>query len=312
MSDQIELNLSSSALKHAGCPLRLDRVIRLGYKEKAMPARMIYGIAGHKFISTMYMTKGHIPTAREEALKVFNSIPRIDDRKSMHMSDSNHMLGVALWTWELCVKKDTKFEVIDLNGVPAIEVNYSIPFYEDEYVKINWCGTLDRLGKMVNGIHIIPDWKFTSSWSEKDYFTQYEMKAAPRGYVLALHIMAERYPDTILGKIGACTIGTRFDGIFVKPAINEVKFARSDVKVWMKDDQEIDEFRTLLTDKCKEISQYTKTGYLPRLGLINDSCEGKWGKCMFWNVCKSPDIIGDILLKRDFDIKQFNPLAYND
>ena len=309
MSDKLEINLSSSALRYTGCALAFDRAIIKGYKEKAMPCRMVYGIAGHEFINTMYQTGGHIPTAREKATIKFN-MPKIDDRRSPHLSDLNHMLGVALWTWELCVKKEEEFEILELNGKPATEINFSLPYYEDDNVLINWCGTLDRIGKIKNGIHIIPDWKFTSSWDTKEYFVQYEMKPAPRGYVLALKLMAERFPDSILGQIGKGAIGTRFDGIFMKPEINKVTFARSDVKRW--DDKEIEEFRILLDDLCKKISFHVKTGYLPKEGLTNSSCEGKWGKCMFWNCCKNPDVIAQVLLNRDFDIKPFNPVAYND
>jgi len=307
----IELNLSSSALSHGNCKLALDRAVREGYKEKTMNCRMVYGIGVHKFISEMYLTGGHIPTARQAAIDAFNAIPRIDDRKSPHLSDVNHMHAVALWTWEMCVKADKEFEILMINDKPAVELNYSIPFYQDSYVKINWCGTLDRIGKIKNGIWIIPDWKTTSSWSEKEYFTQYELARAPRGYVLAMKLMAELYPDSILGQIGKGAIGVRFDGVFVKPAVNDVKFARSEV-YRVDDDYSVNEFRKLLTDKCREISDVIRTGYRPKNGIVNGGCEGKWGKCMFWNVCKLPDVVGEVLLKRDFDIKPFNPCAYND
>ena len=81
MSEKIEINLSSSGLRHAGCDLDFHRTVVQGYKEKAMSSRIIYGIGVHKFIETMYKTKGFIPTAREEAIKAFNAVPRLDDRK---------------------------------------------------------------------------------------------------------------------------------------------------------------------------------------------------------------------------------------
>ena len=315
MSEQIEINFSSSALGKSGCILNLFRTVVEGYKEKAMPARMVYGIGVHKFINIMYLTGGHIPTARKEAIDIFNSIPKIDNNKSMHMSDANHMASVALWTWEMCVKREEEFEILELPDTdgsmkPATEVSFSIPYYEDNIIKVNWCGTLDRIGKIKNGIYLIPDWKTTSSWNEREYFTQYELARAPRGYVLALKMMSELYPDSILGQIGKMPLGVRFDGIFVKPAINDVKFARSDVM--RVSDTEIAEFRHMLDDKCRELSQAIKTGYMPKQGILNGSCDGKWGNCAFWNCCKLPDQVADVLLKRDFEKKPFNPLAYND
>lgn len=342
-TEQIELNFSSSALKHSGCIKALDLVVHHGYKEKTMSSKMRYGIGVHKFIQVMYLTGGHIPTAREEAVKTFLSIPEEADRKAPHLSDANHMHSVALWTWEMMVKTEPEFEILQLNqecekckgkkwldcgsmglvectkcnGVgsyigPAVEVNYSLLFFEDKNVRINWCGTLDRIGKLQNGIWLLPDWKSTSSWDQKKYFIQYEMAKAPRGYVLALHLMAERYPDSILGQIGKQTLGVRFDAIFIKPAINEVQFARSDVYKFMPDDERIREFRVMLEDKCREISLAVQTGYFPRQGILNGSCEHKYGKCLFWNSCKLGGPAEQFMLKRDFEQKPFTPLNYND
>lgn len=316
-TEQIELNLSSSALRHSGCIKALDLVVHHGYKEKTMSSKMRYGVGVHKFIQIMYLTGGHIPTAREEAVKTFISIPEEPDRKAPHLSDANHMHSVALWTWEMMVKTEPDFEILQLTDTdgsskPAVEVNYSLPFFEDKNVRINWCGTLDRIGKLQNGIWLLPDWKSTSSWNQKEYFIQYEMAKAPRGYILALHMMAERYPDSILGQIGKQTLGVRFDAIFIKPAINEVQFARSDVYKFMPDDERIREFRVMLEDKCREISLAVQTGYFPRQGVLNGSCEHKYGRCLFWNSCKLGGPAEQFMLKRDFEQKVFNPLSYND
>jgi len=305
-----EINLSSSALGHAGCMLNLYRTVVEGYKEKASNSCLVYGTALHKFIDVMYKTGGHIPTAREEAVKVFTSIPMLDDRKSLHLSDVNHMTSVALFAWQLCVLPDKEFKILELNGKPASELTFSIPFYEDEYVKINWCGTLDRLGKIENGIYIIKDWKTTSSWDKKEYFTQFEMSRQPLGYVLALRLMHELYPDSALGKIGATSVGAQFDGVFIKPAINDVTFVKSPVYQYPK--ERVQEFRDLLTEKCKQLSISIQGGVQNKEGLINGSCQGKWGKCLFWNVCQHPKNVADILLARDFNKKPFNPLAYNE
>ena len=51
----------------------------------------------------------------------------------------------------------------------------------------------------------------------------------------------------------------------------------------------------------------------PKEGLINGSCEGKWGLCNFWGVCNSQsDEIASVLLARDFIKKEYDPLRHND
>jgi hypothetical protein len=307
----MEINLSSSALGHSNCILDLYRTVVQGYKTKAMPAKMIYGIGVHKYIEIMYLTGGHIPTAREQAIIAFASIPRIDDSKSMHLSDVNHMIAVALMTWELFVKQEVDFEVLILNDKPAVEQTFSEEIYRDEDNVFNWCGTIDRIGKKRNGIWLITDWKTTSSWNAKDHLSQYELKNSPRGYMLGLKLFAEKHPDSILGQISRQQIGARFDGIYVKPKINEVRFQSSDVFVYQP--EEIDEFKEGVIKVCKDLSLAIKNNQFPKQGIVNGSCNKKYGKCDFWYVCKHNNpLIMDGLLKRDFDVKQFNPMHYND
>jgi hypothetical protein len=305
----VEINISSSALPTTTCLLNFYRTVVEGYKEPAQKSNLVYGTALHKYIDTMYKTKGHIPTARVEALKAFN-VPKIDNRKSPHLSDANHMITTAFMTWEMFASKDDSIELLDMLGLPATEVSFSIPYYTDQYIKVNLAGTLDTLAKIKGGCYVIRDWKTTSSWDSKSYFKSYEMSKQLRFYVLALKIMSEMYPDSMLGQIGKTRVGARIDAIFVKPAPNETKWASSEVFQYR--DTDIAAFRMTLDDKIQEISRAIKTGYLPKNGLLTGSCETKWGLCKFWNVCQVDDKVAEVLLARDFVKKQFNPLNYNE
>ena len=343
----IEINISGTALGTSGCILNFYRTVVEGYKEPVQDARIVYGVAVHKYIDIMFKSGGHIPSARAEAFRVFD-IPKIDDKRSPHLSDRNHMLTTCFGVWELYVKKDNDFELIMLNqdcwkckgnGLvvvdktldepplsiaqlcpickgqkqfmqPATEVTFSIPYYKDDTVIINLCGTLDRIGKIKGGVYAIPDWKTTSSWDSRGYFKTYELSRQLRIYVIALKLMAAKHPDSILGKIGKTNVGTFIDAIFIKPAANDNKYMRSDV--FQYTDKQLADFQLTLDDQCHKLSQAIKTGYLPKEGIVNGSCEGKWGKCKFWNVCNSSDEVADVLLKRDFIVKPFNPLHYND
>ena len=50
-----------------------------------------------------------------------------------------------------------------------------------------------------------------------------------------------------------------------------------------------------------------------REGVFNGSCEQKYRKCNFWTACKAnnPDIAA-IILKSDFNQRQYNPLKHNE
>jgi len=303
----ITINLSQSAFSYHGCILELYRKCVEGYYELPS-ANIVYGTAIHKYVHIMYQTGGHIPTAREEALKEFNA-PKIPAKRgSTHLDDPKHMLATAFMFFESYIKEDKNTEVVLLNGKPATEVSFSMPFYQDEHVNVNWCGTIDKIAKIKNGCYILPDIKTTSSWDKNGYFSTYKLSRQLRGYVLALRLMARHYPTSILGQIGMTHIGTRIDGCFIKPSSHENKYIASDINFY--DDSDIAEYEKMLLAKCKELSECVRLNYFPKQGILNSSCSGKWGLCSFANVCAVNDNVGRILLERDFKKKEFNPLNY--
>lgn len=343
---KIEIELSQSACGTLGCILNFKYTVIDGYREPADSANIVYGEAIHKYRDIMFKTHGHIPTAREAALSIFNT-PKVPKEKQPHLSDQNHMLCSAFNYWEMYVKVKDDFELLELNlpcwkckgnGIqivphnteemlselmvpcpvckgsksfnqPAAEVTFRIKFYEDEFVIVYLTGTIDGLGKIKGGCYSIQDLKTTSSWDTRSYFGQYELSRQLRFYRLALLLMSIMYPDSILGQIGKTKIGAFIEAIFVKPAANDNKYGRSDV--FQFDDDDLNFFRVLLEDECRRISLHIKTGYYPKQGILNGSCMGKWGRCSFWNVCKVKPEIGQVLLSRDFVRRKYNPLNYS-
>ena len=293
----------------ATCSLNLYRTVIEGYKEPAMAARIIYGIAVHKFVDTMYKT-GEVVQAVVAAKKAF-SLPKIDDKKSLHLSDENHMITTCMNLWTGFIQDDSTFELIQVDGKPLTEQTFSFLFYEDDRIECWLEGTLDKIGQFKGGCFAIGDWKTTSSWDNRGYFYQYEMSRQLRFYRLALLLASRKYPDTTLGRIGKTRCGTFIDAIFIKPDRNAMEVKRSDV--FQYDAFEMEAFEKSMYRFCERLSLRIKDlSYLDKEGLLNGACEGKWGKCSFWNVCKSPDNIAAILLDRDFVKRTWNPLDYNE
>jgi len=305
---KLTFNISSTALGNAGCILRFYRTVAEGYKEKSFPSRMIYGIAGHKFIEKMYKTN-NVKLAIDEAKRVFNAIPRNDDKKSPHLSDERHLTATCLNLWTQFVLQESSFNLIMLGDKPATEVTFNIPYYEDDYVIVNLCGTIDKVGQFQGGCFAIGDWKFTSSWDNKGYFTQYELSRQLRFYTLACKLMAIKEPESILGRIGATKMGAFIDGVFLKPNPNEGGVKRSDVYQYSEDS--IHRFQGTLNDFIQRLSLAVRSIRYPKEGILNGSCEGKWGKCPFWSACKAPDNIAELILKQHFNKLTYNPLDYN-
>jgi hypothetical protein len=121
--------------------------------------------------------------------------------------------------------------------------------------------------------------------------------------------MARMHPDSILGQIGTTNVGARIDALFIKPLPNDNTWASSDV--FQYTDKEILEFEKLIQYKIQELSRAVKDNYFPKQGILNNSCIGKWGMCKFGSVCNVSDEVGEVLLKRDFKVREFNPLNYS-
>jgi len=118
----------------------------------------------------------------------------------------------------------------------------------------------------------------------------------------------------MLGQIGATNVGACIDGIFLKPKACDNEYKRSNVFQFA----DLGEVRRALDLKIQQISRTVEltrmSGILPpKEGLVNGSCEGKWGLCNFWGVCNSQsDEIGKVMLARDFIKKEYDPLHHND
>lgn len=305
--EKITFRLSSTALGKSACSLNLCRTVIDGYREKFMSARIVYGIAVHKFIDTMYKT-GSMGLAVVNAKKAFD-LPKTDIEKSLHLSDFRHLQTVAADVWSYCVL-DSTYDVLSIDGKPMTEQTFSFKIYEDDFIVVYLEGTLDKLGQFKGGCFAIGDWKTTSSWDNVGYFEQFELSRQLRVYRLATILAHRADPDSTLGRIGGMKCGVFIDGVFLKPDPNECKVKRS--RVYMISDEEMHKFEVMLHLYCKELSfkvQYNRMENME--GTLNGSCEGKWGKCSFWNVCQAPANVKSVLLSRDFNKVEWKPSDYN-
>lgn len=336
------INFDSTALGNATCEraLYLTTIGSInpetnqsegGYKT-LMPASAIYGVGLHKYIDTMYKTKGNIPLAKDAALKSFNKpkLPALNKQK--WLDDSKHFLSVCYNVWEEYCLKETNFQLLEIpikcwncdgasicsicNGTgiiqgPSTELTFRILFYEDEFVQVYLNGTIDRLGKFSQGIFAIRDWKSTSSWDKDKYLESYKLSRQLRVYCLAIKLMAEKEPNSTLGKIGNTNIGGVIDGIFLSAKPNEVTVQSSQVFQFSKLD--ILQFKNNLSILCMNLScviQEETRG--DKQGILNGACTTIFGRCKFFNVCANDGPVGDMILKQQFTRKMYDPLKFNE
>jgi hypothetical protein len=284
-----------------------------GYYAGVNSSKMVYGIAVHKYIDTMFKTKGHIGESRKAALVQFNK-PKKSDPKALWYEDVNHFISTCYNVWEEWIMKDHQLDTVELSdGLPATEVTFSIPYYEDDWIQVFLEGTVDRIAKVKNGCYVINDFKTTGAYNPVEYLNKYRMSGQMRFYILFLKLMGERHPESALGKIGNTEVRACIDGIFLKSKSAENFYKRSDVFPY----NDLVEFRQALDVKIRELSSIVALQYAGakplKTGLLTGACEAKWGVCTFFNVCQSQDpAIEKMLLERDFSKKEYSPLHHNE
>lgn len=304
----LQINIDASSLSSAGCMLNFKRVAIDGYREKVSGSALVYGSAVHKFIDTMYKTGGNFAKALEEGYEIFNK-PKMSS-SSTYLDDKNHFIATCYNTWYDFIAKDEQFETLMLpNGVPATEVTFSFPYYASPYLEVRLCGTIDRIGKIKNGVFAIRDFKTTSKYNVKDYLDSYRLSRQLRFYVLALQLMAEREPDSMLGQIGKQAVGCVIDGIFLKAKASDNIYQSS--SVYMFGEGTMSTFRLMLDLFIDRLSYAVKHNIFYPEGILNGSCKGEY-KCKFSPVCGAPSPVHDIMLSNNFIQVNYNPLKFGE
>ena len=340
------IRINASSLKESTCMLRWHRTIIQGYKQPKQSAAVMYGVAVHAFINAMFKTDGRLDLARKAALHEFRK-PKYEDLKSRHLNDELHLIPTCLNLWEDSISTDQHFQILQMtsscwwcggqgafepkdgtgNGFgpkceqcigtghklqAATEVTFEIPYYEDELFDVRLCGTIDKIGKIQGGCYAIGDYKTTSSADIESFLDDFEMSNQLRFYVLSLKLMAERSPDSMLGKIGATKIGAFIDGIFLKPKVYDNIYRRS--YCFQFNDFDLAEYRGQLDLLIHELLCAIKNEtWHHKEGLMNGACKAGYFKCDYWLPCKAQNkAVEELILRRDFIQKPYNPLAHND
>lgn len=306
MSTKIELNINASSLPNSACLLSWHRTVVDGYLDKLHSVKMVYGIAFHKYEHIMYQT-GDMALAKIEGLASFrqDKVSRKNDPDWYR--DEGHFLYTCFDVWTNFALLDFDYQIIlKPDGKPATEVTFSIPFYEDDIIIVNVCGTIDKIGKIKHGCYAVGDWKTTAAWDYKEYLRNYDMKSQLRFYILALKLMHKFFPESQLGQIGAGQVGGFIDGVFLKDKPYELSVKRSDTFQF----NDLDLFEKSLLKRIKQFSEAIHDGTVTlKEGILLNTCERKYFKCPFFPVCRANNpAIESIMLQRDFKQEKYDPL----
>lgn len=307
---KLTININASSLRDSSCLLNWYRTIVDGYTEPRFNCKIVYGIALHKFLQLMYQT-GDIAKAKDEALKVFRQ-PKVQlETEPDWYLNEQHFMWACFDTWTNYAATDGEFQLFtNPKGEPAVEQTFSILFYEDDTIRVNLCGTIDKIGRIKGGVNCIGDWKSTGTppYKQKEYLADFDMRSQLRFYILGLKLMNRHFPDSQLGTIGAGRLGAFIDAIFLTEKPADIKVKRSSMFLFTDDD--IDAFEKSLMKRIVQLSHAIADGSVAlREGIVLNTCEKKYYKCSFFTVCRTGNPkLEEMLLKRNFVQREYDPL----
>lgn len=315
------LRIDSSLTKESACLLRCQRLAVEGYKELRDYNDTQYGSAFHAFISELHRTNGDFGTATNKALEI-QERPSIQRTNKNHLT-SSHLVKTCVDFATYSQKQDT-FQVLTVDGIPLVEQRFEIKYYENEYFIVLLCGTIDAIGKFVNGIYAIRDYKTRGLWSNKSktgsttyiedeikkYFQQYLLSIQLRFYLFCIKLIGEQQPDTAMGKIfKEHVFGLFIEGIFTHP-VEKTIFRKSDVFILTQED--IDEFKEAFDIFINRFITRIQTGdFITRDGIISGACVENRYPCKFTQVCGAPtEMARKMLLSNSFSKKPYSPQTH--
>jgi len=322
------IKLDASALIQSACMLRLKRIIIDGYTDKLPYNDLMYGKAFHKFVALMAMDENKFGDNIHEALKVLSEPMQIRDRKG-HLNQE-HLIKTCtdFWIW---YKDKVQSSILVINGKAAVEIDFAIPYYEDDNFIVLLVGTIDKIEKISSGIFIIGDYKTHSLWSSatkngstsyrdneiKEFFKKFELSTQLHFYLFCLLLeLRKNHGSPLAQLIGTSPIGVCIDGVFLNSKEPTI-FKRSDI--WIPKEDRIREFRLLLDDKIKTFIDAQKASSVQgshrtfiKEGLINGACNDGKFQCRFYNACAAQDDIAEqMVLQYDFIKREYDPLQFS-
>lgn len=308
MSTKQIIKLNASALKESACSRRLYLTVVEGYKEQLNFNDIEYGSAFHEFVKVMRQQPERYDLAVAAAQKRYSVPMRFKDNKS-YMNET-HLLNTCMSFWQQWVAKDSYTTVVH-SGKPLVELQFCIPYYADDEVEVQLCGTIDDICKHQHGTYAFRDYKTTSVYKTDEYLASYELSPQLMFYRLAIDYYSRAYPASVFAEINKYeNIACFIDAIFLRGAKAPPEFKRSRVFVFSK--HQLDEFERQLRVAVLELVKLVKAKVMPdRQGMINNACQTPYGTCKFANACRQLDETAfRHVLNNHFKQETYDPLSH--
>jgi hypothetical protein len=203
----------------------------------------------------------------------------------------------ALTSYAETYEKDP-MRILETNGKKWLETSYSFPLSivetEDTVWEVIYNGRIDGIVEYgdKNELFIV-DHKCLST-KHKMWQKQYEYpNNQMAGYIFTGSMLLNQHVHgVIVNLVHSTTKHVEFDRAFIR-------YSREQLAEWLHNIRAISK-RIIHDTEHKEFIRYTT------------HCYGKYGRCMFQEICNAPSRIRESVIKMDYQELEWNPLTYGE
>jgi hypothetical protein len=310
-----EYYFDASANKESACRRRLFLIIVAGYREKEQSPSLSYGSACHRYVETLRKTKDHQQGIIDACKYYAPYSSQWNDKEWRTLSHLMQSCGAYKNFYDS--DRDLQSVSLPIDGVETVmvEQKFKLKIFENDFFILYLSGTIDEIGLYQKHKFVIIDRK-TSSY----YF---KIDETLKMYQQSSQMLFYKYIAEL--SLNLKNLEVLIEGIFINSK-EKTKIVRTpepfEYEPWrMKffKDQLNETIKNLIVDLTDYHMRFygqdiTDKEIFPMNFLACDSSrydKDKIGACKFFNICANSDSgIREHMIKRDFIVKQYNPMMF--
>lgn len=292
------IRVDASSLSKSNCSLRWHRAVVEGWRTRKTPNDVAFGSAFHLYrkLRNNGMQQADALSATLTAWS--NAQPSIFIKPNKkHLTES--------YLVQVCVGYDIQYCVDSLEVLHS-EIRFAAPYKITEKYEVLICGTIDVIGKLNSECYVISDYKTTHVWNAEEYLMGYYLSSQLMFYRLAIEKFANSFPQNeFMQGVNSKSTGCMIDGVFLT-AKGSYSYKRSDV-IFFKEEQ-LRAFERMVERRVDELLLRKE-----QEGIVNGTCETKFGRCELFESCLMPDEeSSQMMLEKTMHKTEYNPMTFGE
>jgi len=286
---------STSLSELKTCPRKYQYSILQGWTHKILPPPLSFGIHFHTCMETWHkLITLHQYDPEDALLRVVKLAGLLGETISAGDTARTKETLIRSALWYIDNFQDDPARTVELlNGSPAVEYSFTLPFDEIDGIQLYLTGHIDRLVEFHGDVYPT-DYKTTKRALDSRFFDQFKPNIQTAHYVACCAVMAHEGTS-----IPSIPKGIIIDGIQL--GVNFSRFRRHIVH-YQQD--EIEEYLNDTAMWIETAKRYADDGYWPK----NEKACDMYGGCHFREICRTRPGQRHLALKTNFTQRTWDPL----